>query len=179
MLKWVSSVYNSTPVDVRTLNFWYVICYTISLKMARFGNSKRLSVKSSFLEPKCGQKSQIWPPCDQIALGNWIIYMNLHFNWRKNFGCGGPRATILSVSQLLSVKIITIIGKLIYTFWRQCHMGEVVQCGTNLCIRFLIILFNFEKCMLKPKLKPSNFLEKVLVKQVHHTNLGLVFYKLT
>ena len=103
MLKWVSSVYNSTPVDVRTLNFWYVICYTISLKMARFGNSKRLSVKSSFLEPKCGQKSQIWPPCDQIALANWIIYMNLHFKWRKIFTCGGDRPTILSVSQLLSV----------------------------------------------------------------------------
>ena len=114
MLEWISSVYNSTPVDVRTLNFWYVICYIISLKMARFGNSNGLSVKRSFLEPKCGQKSQIWPPCDQIALANWIIYMNLHFKQRKIFACGGNRATILSVSQLLSVKFKMAY----YELWR-------------------------------------------------------------
>ena len=72
--------------------------------MARFGNSYGLSEESSFLEPKSGQKSQIWPPCDQIALANWIIYMNLHFKQRKIFARGGNRPTILSVSQLLSVK---------------------------------------------------------------------------
>ena len=62
-----------------------------------------------FLEPKSGQKGQKWPPCDQITLANWILYMNLHFNWRKNFGCGGHRATILSVSELLSVNQILIL----------------------------------------------------------------------
>ena len=84
--------------------------------MARFGNSNGLSVKSSFLEPKCGQKSQIWPPCDQIALANWIIYMNLHFKRRKIFACGGDRPTILSVSQLRSVNINGISPFTIF-FW--------------------------------------------------------------
>ena len=92
--------------------------------MARFGNSNGLSVKSSFLEPKCGQKSQIWPPCDQIALANWIIYMNLHFKQRKIFACGGDRPTILSVSQLLSVK----------------HNVKVQQHNFHVCQGFTIFL---------------------------------------
>ena len=34
--------------------------------------------------------------------------MNLHFRRSKIFGCDGRRATILSVSQLLSVKLLQI-----------------------------------------------------------------------
>ena len=94
--------------------------------MARFGNSNGLLVKSSFLEPKCGQKSQIWPPCDQIALANWIIHMNLHFKQRKIFACGGNRATILSVSQLLSVKVA---NKLSHQQMRAILAIQIAQRG--------------------------------------------------
>ena len=100
-------------------------------------------VKSSFLEPKSGQKGQKWPPCNQITLANWIIHMNLHFRRSKIFGCDGHWATILSVSQLLSVKLRT---------WKSFTKPFVVihihqnnfQLTISLLKLNLILLFHFK-----------------------------------
>ena len=56
--------------------------------------------------------------------------MNLRFKRSKNFGCDGHRATILSVSQLLSVKITLQVQPLLKNICPKT-LGYNLSCENN------------------------------------------------